>query len=1266
MKLNRWFPGKAFANALFLLLASAFWVIANTTNGPMIAVGPDWHAEIVAQAPAIRAPSVVCCAPDGRIFMGEDLMDMDSPTDKPGDKIVCIHPDGKITTFATNLYAVFGMQYIDGKLYVHHTPKFSVFDDVNSVGVNRVDLITNENPHPWLPSFNDHIPSGFRLAMDGYFYITTGDKGILGAVGTDGRKIEMRGGVYRMRPDGTGLEVYCTGTRNHLNVGINDEDEMFTFDNTDDGGGWWKRETHMVDGGYYGYPFDFKPQKPYTLWMMTDFNSEAGAPTDEVCYNEDALPAEYHGNLFQCDWSSCYVQRAQLKRTGSTYEIARRVLDLKRPLAGDVNNFFIARGGIDTAFRPVGITVTPDGMGFYLTDWGVCGWKRGDVVGRLFKVTYTGKSHAEAKPKWFVAAATGRKFSASTRELVHALSHPAQSVRLEAQRKLAERHFSGESKLVKLLKQTSAPAYARWSAIWTLDAIDGGKKDRAAIIAALQDKDPTVQSQAARQLGTRGAKEAVGPLLALLDTTTNEMLKFRAATALGRIGDPGAIRLLKHALVQKDLFARYAAFKALSRIGLADGKAWPEIVMGFDSVVPEIREATLFATRETYDVALVKALAEFAAKREIPTEARTNVLNLLASLYQKQPAWNGDWWNTMPVNGSPAAKTENWGGTPVVTAAMRNALLDEQAAIRMIAFEWVRSSHDTNSASLLRGMYEHETNVSMRATILRALPAKNDADTKAIIGPILENPKADISLQEAAIETAQKMGATEWRDDLIHLAQSPVDPRVLMQLFQVFGGSKLAPAVPLLATNLSNSNPSVRQSANMALISIGGDAAIAVFLGRLTNSSVDTRRDAIDALGSLHARSAVPQLLTLTNDSLLGISAVQTLTQIPDVAALDVYLDGLASKNATLRSQCRTAVTTLRQAALPLIEAKLKSTNGLPDDTVASLREIYQTDAAAKKGPIFKVKVKLMPIGDYQSYGLANLGNSLHGEQIFTDINGVNCIRCHTINGKGGHIGPDLTGIGTRQSRAQIIESVLYPSKQILDGYQQVYFHMKDDDDDRAGIVRTETPDTVTIVDSLGMTNVLPKSKIKDRKISQVSLMPEGLQTGLTLEDFSDLIAYVENRKPVIPPPQRSPGMAAHLPARIEPERGRFRPGPNMPARSAPQPGGLQLNQKSSDPIAFLSLPPLPLPAEEPSAVEEPEAPIQPPSPRVVVSTPALVPPPAPANTPDQVTPPSPPMPEMPVPPRRPHHHHSVTNLLVAPPAPPGLVNPPGPPRPLH
>src|SRR5947209_2985179 len=81
---------------------------ADAPKGP-----PDWKVEVVAETPTVNFCSVVCCAPDGRVFLAEDPMDMPGPANQPIDRILCLHPDGKITVYADNLYAVFGLAYVD-------------------------------------------------------------------------------------------------------------------------------------------------------------------------------------------------------------------------------------------------------------------------------------------------------------------------------------------------------------------------------------------------------------------------------------------------------------------------------------------------------------------------------------------------------------------------------------------------------------------------------------------------------------------------------------------------------------------------------------------------------------------------------------------------------------------------------------------------------------------------------------------------------------------------------------------------------------------------------------------------------------------------------------------------------------------------------------------------------------------------------------------------------------------------------------------------
>src|SRR4051794_31866509 len=106
--------------ACFVVVTLLSPLFADAPKGPA-----DWKVEVVAEQPTVNYCSVFCCPPDGRVFLAEDQMDMTGPPNQnqPIDRILCLHPDGKISVFADKLYAVFGLHYMDGKLYVHHCPK---------------------------------------------------------------------------------------------------------------------------------------------------------------------------------------------------------------------------------------------------------------------------------------------------------------------------------------------------------------------------------------------------------------------------------------------------------------------------------------------------------------------------------------------------------------------------------------------------------------------------------------------------------------------------------------------------------------------------------------------------------------------------------------------------------------------------------------------------------------------------------------------------------------------------------------------------------------------------------------------------------------------------------------------------------------------------------------------------------------------------------------------------------------------------------------
>ncbi len=252
---------RTIAAAIVLLLGGGLTAALSGWGRPVpLKLAPGWSIELIAEAPGIINPTAIVEAPDGTVYLGQDPMDMAGPPTEPADSVVAIKA-GRITRFADRLHAVMGLEWIDGTLYVVHAPYLSSFRDTDGDGRadERIDLVCGLGPDvPAFNGINDHIASGLRLGMDGFLYVAVGDKGIPRAIGTDGATIRMRGGgVIRVRPDGTGLEVVSTGERNPLSVALSDTDEIFTYGNDDDSKRWPNSLTHHIVGGHFGYPYEF-------------------------------------------------------------------------------------------------------------------------------------------------------------------------------------------------------------------------------------------------------------------------------------------------------------------------------------------------------------------------------------------------------------------------------------------------------------------------------------------------------------------------------------------------------------------------------------------------------------------------------------------------------------------------------------------------------------------------------------------------------------------------------------------------------------------------------------------------------------------------------------------------------------------------------------------------------------------------------------------------------------------------------------------------
>ncbi len=125
------------------------------------------------------------------------------------------------------------------------------------------------------------------------------------------------------------------------------------------------------------------------------------------------------------------------------------------------------------------------------------------------------------------------------------------------------------------------------------------------------------------------------------------------------------------------------------------------------------------------------------------------------------------------------------------------------------------------------------------------------------------------------------------------------------------------------------------------------------------------------------------------------------------------------------------------------------------------------------------------------------------------------CFTCHKLHGEGADIGPDLTGVG-RSSLDALLANIIDPNQIIGAGYEMVEITTKDDRSVSGRMV--ENTDTrVRLLSAGPKEDVVAKSDIAKLRVSELSVMPEGLEQ-MPDADFRNLIGYILN-----PPGDKAP-----------------------------------------------------------------------------------------------------------------------------------------------
>jgi putative heme-binding domain-containing protein len=134
------------------------------------------------------------------------------------------------------------------------------------------------------------------------------------------------------------------------------------------------------------------------------------------------------------------------------------------------------------------------------------------------------------------------------------------------------------------------------------------------------------------------------------------------------------------------------------------------------------------------------------------------------------------------------------------------------------------------------------------------------------------------------------------------------------------------------------------------------------------------------------------------------------------------------------------------------------------------------------------------------------------GRQIFFGKQGPQCSTCHEVDGAGKNFGPELSGIGSRENPATILQSILQPNTRLVEGYRTHIVEMKDGKT-YAGMALEESGLTFKLGLAAGQSVALDKKQIVNRTSADTSPMPPNFGVLMNAQQLADLTAYLASRK---------------------------------------------------------------------------------------------------------------------------------------------------------
>jgi putative heme-binding domain-containing protein len=621
------------------------------------------------------------------------------------------------------------------------------------------------------------------------------------------------------------------------------------------------------------------------------------------------------------------------------------------------------------------------------------------------------------------------------------------------------------------------------------------------------DTVPELRGQAAWLLGLRSTGQS-DPLLSSLLSDGDPFVRRRAAEAYNRSSDAAPVRDLIRRLQDPERSVQYVCMTALAHRPTAH---WLELAQQQTDAPTQLRVLTACQIRgEAIPGSTLQSMLDPLLKQQLSPTNELDLLRVLG-LYRAQ------------ISPVPALLEQ-------VNVFLTNSFPSPDKNIRWEQARLIGEYRSSGAFEELMTALENEADPVTQfhyAQALARLPA-GWANNPSRLRRWFEEHQTGWFAQ---LEGKGRQFPEFWLTVLAEFARHHRN-ELLQNLGRIDWASQLGNAVlDLVATD-------------------GQVDTLTQLYGAQTNIAVRTRIiAALGKVGTAEARQSLIRQYARTTDEYFRGSLINALAQSPaDEASTPYLIDGLSSSRANIAVACARALSkgkvpltaAMADALLNQLAAHPEAANALSAVLAAATWEGTTTPATQPKvhppwlsstsgdrassgrlleywkdwytsqfgrsferatTPELKNDAAISAFLMQASGGRADRGGRIYGQ-----------LQCHTCHGGPGAnsrlFGPELAGVTRRLKREELVEALVYPSKQVAERFQAVEIELHDGRV-LTGFVTEKTTDHLTMATQERIER-LPRSSIKEQRAQKASLMPDGLFALATWDDLRDLLAYLD------------------------------------------------------------------------------------------------------------------------------------------------------------